>query len=74
MTPTTMSFYNCNDVTSFNGSCTPTAFKEPYKPVITSKGPYRPVIIVHGLMTGDVSTMNHLATRITEVRLSKLLL
>lgn len=28
---------------------------------------YRPVVIVHGLMTGDVSTMEHLAARIAEV-------
>lgn len=28
---------------------------------------YRPVVIVHGLMTGDVSTMQHLATNITKV-------
>lgn len=32
------------------------------------KQPYRPVVIVHGLMTGDVSTMQHLAARIAEVR------
>jgi len=31
------------------------------------KRPYRPVVIVHGLMTGDVSTMQHLAARIAEV-------
>jgi len=31
------------------------------------KQPYRPVVIVHGLMTGDVSTMQHLAARIVEV-------
>ncbi|VVC26048.1 Palmitoyl protein thioesterase,Alpha/Beta hydrolase fold [Cinara cedri] len=29
--------------------------------------PYRPVVIVHGLMTGDVSTMQHLATNITKI-------
>lgn len=29
--------------------------------------PYRPVVIVHGLMTGDVSTMERLAARITEL-------
>ncbi|XP_060847332.1 uncharacterized protein LOC132926925 [Rhopalosiphum padi] len=33
----------------------------------TPKQPYRPVIIVHGLMTGDVSTMQHLAARIAEL-------
>ncbi|XP_025196811.1 lysosomal thioesterase PPT2 homolog [Melanaphis sacchari] len=32
-----------------------------------SKQPYRPVVIVHGLMTGDVSTMQHLAARIAEL-------
>ncbi|XP_001942630.2 lysosomal thioesterase PPT2 homolog [Acyrthosiphon pisum] len=31
------------------------------------KPPYRPVVIVHGLMTGDVSTMQHLAARIAEL-------
>ncbi|CAI6354846.1 unnamed protein product [Macrosiphum euphorbiae] len=31
------------------------------------KRPYRPVVIVHGLMTGDVSTMQHLAARIAEL-------
>ncbi|KAL4126870.1 hypothetical protein QTP88_011071 [Uroleucon formosanum] len=31
------------------------------------KQPYRPVVIVHGLMTGDVSTMEHLAARIAEL-------
>lgn len=31
------------------------------------KQPYRPVVIVHGLMTGDVSTMQHLAARIAEL-------
>jgi len=33
----------------------------------TPRQPYRPVIIVHGLMTGDVSTMQHLAARIAEL-------
>jgi len=32
-----------------------------------SKRPFRPVVIVHGLMTGDTSTMEHLAARIVEV-------
>lgn len=29
---------------------------------------YKPVVIVHGLMSGDVSTMEHLAGRIEDVR------
>lgn len=33
----------------------------------TIKRSYRPVIIVHGLMTGDVSTMQSLASRIVEL-------
>jgi len=32
-----------------------------------SKRPFRPVVIVHGLMTGDTSTMEHLAARIVEL-------
>lgn len=35
--------------------------------VKSNKQLYRPVVIVHGLMTGDVSTMQHLADRITKV-------
>jgi len=33
----------------------------------TIKRSYRPIVIVHGLMTGDVTTMQRLAARIVEV-------
>lgn len=38
-----------------------------YNNMSGQKRPYRPVVIVHGLMTGDVSTMQHLADRIAEL-------